>query len=52
MASNKRHLPDKPYDLRDGETARQIVLAVLASSATTKLVFRGSRPLSTHSTEA
>ena len=35
-----------------GETARQIVLSVLLSSATTRLASRGSKPLSAHSTEA
>ena len=35
-----------------GETAKQIVLSVLLSSATTRFVVIGSNPLSAHSTEA
>ena len=35
-----------------GGTARQMVLSVFDSSATTSLVVSGSSPLSTHSTEA
>ena len=34
------------------DTARQIVLSVRDSSATTSLAVRGSNPLSTHSTDA
>ena len=40
------------YDFNDGDTAKQIVLSVLDSSATTKFVSRGSSPLSLHSTDA
>ena len=36
----------------EGDTARQIVLSVLLSSATTRLTFSGSRSLLTHSAEA
>ena len=37
---------------KDGDTAKQIVLSVRLSSATTRLVLSGSRPRSTHSTLA
>ena len=36
----------------EGETARQMVFSVRLASATTKWVFKGSSPRSTHSTEA
>ena len=36
----------------DGDTARHIVLSVRSGSATTRLVFIGSRPRATHSTVA
>ena len=50
--SKSRALPPIPYDFKEGETARQIVFSVRETSATTRLVVRGLRPLSTHSTEA
>ena len=41
-----------PYFFKEGDTARQMVFSVRLSSATTKKASSGSRPLSTHSTEA
>jgi len=41
-----------PCALRAGETARQIVLLVRLSSATTRCVVSGFSPRSIHSTEA
>ena len=38
--------------IREGVTARQMVLSVRLSSATTRFVSRGSKPRSRHSTEA
>ena len=50
--SKRRARPGIPYDLSDGVTARQMVFSVRLASATTRCVFRGSSPRSTHSTEA
>ena len=52
LISNSLALPLIPYFYKEGLTAKQIVFSLLSSSATTKLVFNGSSPLSTHSTEA
>lgn len=41
-----------PSAFIDGETARHMVLSLLSGSATTRFVVMGSRPRSTHSTEA
>ena len=49
--SKSRARPEIPQAFRDGVTARQMVFSVRLKSATTKLVVRGSRPRSTHSTE-
>ena len=50
--SKIRHRLAIPLSLRAGETARQIAPFPLAASDTTRLVSKGSSPLSTHSTEA
>lgn len=52
IASNSRGLPGTPHALRGGVTAKQMVLSVRVSSATTRCVVRGSRFRSTHSTDA
>ena len=52
LTSKRRGRPGMPKAFREGETARQMVLSVRVSSATTRLVHRGSIPLATHSTEA
>ena len=52
ITSKSLGLPGMPKDLRDGDTARQIVFSVRSASATTRLAPRGSSPLSTHSQEA
>lgn len=44
--------PGTPNALRDGDTAKHIVLSERDSSATTRFVVNGSRPRSTHSTLA
>ena len=46
FTSKSRARPGIPYDFKDGVTARQMVLFVLLSSATTRLVSSGSSPLS------
>ena len=50
--SNTRQRFRTPSALSAGETARQMVFSVRVGSATTSLASRGSRPSSTHSTEA
>ncbi len=52
ITSNSRALPEMPQAFRLGVTARQMVFSVRLRSATTRLVVRGSRPRSMHSTEA
>ena len=52
FASNSRGRPGSPQALSDGETARQMVLSVRVSSATTRFVVSGSSPRATHSTDA
>ena len=52
ITSNNLGLPGTPYDLRAGETARQMVFSVLEESATTRFASNGLSPRSTHSTEA
>ena len=41
-AVDERVFPDLPYAFSDGETARQMVLSVRLSSATTRLTSSGS----------
>ena len=52
LTSNSRPRPESPQRLSVGVMARQMVLSVRLSSATTRLVSSGSRPRSRHSTEA
>lgn len=52
FASNSRGLLGTPMAFREGLTARQMVLSVLLSSATSRLVVSGSNPRATHSTLA
>ena len=44
--------PGQPVAFNDGDTARQMVLSVRDSSATTRCVRSGSKPSSTHSDDA
>ena len=52
FTSKSRARPKMPRAFMLGDTARQMVPSDRLSSATTRLVVRGSRPRSTHSTEA
>ena len=52
ITSNNLALPGIPYFFNDGDTAKQIVFSLRLTSATTRLVVKGSRFLSTHSTDA
>ncbi len=50
--SNTRQRPGMPIALSAGDTARHMVLSERSGSATTRRVVIGSRPRSTHSTDA
>ena len=50
--ANSLSRPGTPYAFRAGETARQIVLSLRLSSATTSSSSRGSMSIARHSTDA